>query len=236
MKKILAIVLALVMVFSFAACGKKDNGGKEVDYSAKSEGVMTYAEYAAAAVDDEVTVEVFVQDHQSWWDGKMTVYAADPDGAYFFYELKVDEADAEKFTPGTKIIVTGYTAEYAGEQEVAQGTFEFCEEGSGYIAEAVDATAWFGTEELEKHMNEYISVKAKFVSLSYKQSDYDKDIYVKVEVNGAEYDLCVENYLTGPDTEVYKTVEGLQAGDEVTLTGFNYWYNGPNMHITGCTK
>ncbi len=31
MKKVLAVVLALCMIFSFAACGKKDEGSKEKD-------------------------------------------------------------------------------------------------------------------------------------------------------------------------------------------------------------
>ena len=43
----------------------------------------------------------------------------------------------------------------------------------------------------------------------------------------------VESFLTGPDTEVYKTAEGLKAGDVVDLEGFLYWYNGANPHVTG---
>ena len=37
---------------------------------------MTYDEYMAAAVDDEVVVECFVQATQSWWEDKITIYAA----------------------------------------------------------------------------------------------------------------------------------------------------------------
>ena len=74
------------------------------------------------------------------------------------------------------------------------------------------------------------------VSLSYKDSEWDPDIYLTVSYNGAEYSFCVENYLNGPDTEVYKTVAALQAGDVIDVEGFAYWYEGINTHITAVTK
>ena len=88
MKKVLALICALSLVLALAACGSKDGASE-----AKSEGVMTYAEYAAAALDSEVTIEAYVQAHQSWWDDKVTVYAADKDGAYFMYNMACSEED-----------------------------------------------------------------------------------------------------------------------------------------------
>jgi hypothetical protein len=70
--------------------------------------VMTYEEYAAAELDSPVHIEAYVQATQSWWDNKITVYAADEDGAYFIYELACSEEDAAKLIPGTKIAVKGY--------------------------------------------------------------------------------------------------------------------------------
>ena len=217
-----------------------------VDYSAKSEGVMTYAEYAAAALDDEVTVEVFVQAHQSWWQDKVTVYAADPDGAYFIYELACSEEDAEKLVPGTKIKVNGYKAEWSGEVEIADATFEFCEEGSGYIAFPTDVTALLGTDDLELYMNDYVTFTGLTVAPS-KDADGNElpylynwdgsgepgnDLYFNVEVNGSVYTFTVESYLCGQDTEVYQAVEGLEIGEVINAMGFLYWYEGPNPHIT----
>ena len=46
----------------------------------------------------------------------------------------------------------------------------------------------------------------------------------------------MERYLTGPETEVYQTVGTLAAGDTVDVTGFIYWYEGVNTHITGIVK
>ena len=78
MKKIIALILAMMMVLALGACAKEGAGD---DINAKSEGVMTYAEYAAAALDAEVVIEAYVQATQSWWDNKITVYAQDKDGA-----------------------------------------------------------------------------------------------------------------------------------------------------------
>ena len=204
--------------------------------NAKSEGVMTYAEYEAAALDTEVVIEAYVQATQSWWDNKITVYAQDGDGAYFLYELQCAEADAAKLVPGTKIKVTGYKGEWAGEVEVMDGTFEFAGDGT-YVAVPVDATAWLGTDELVKHQNQLAVFKGMTVEgIEYKNGEPGDDIYVTLTYGDADYSFCVERYLTGPETEVYAAVGALQAGDVVDVTGFVYWYNGVNTHITAVTK
>ncbi len=232
MKKILAIALALVMVLGMAACAQEP----KFDPAAKSEGVMTYAEYEAAALQSAVVVECYVQAHQSWWDNKITVYAQDPDGAYFLYEMTCSEEDAAKLVPGTKIKVTGTKAEWSGEVEIVDCTFEIVTDGT-WIAEAFDATALLGTDELIKHQNKLAIFKGVTIeAIEYKNGEPGDDIYVTVGYNGASYDFCVERYLTDPDTEVYKAFATLAAGDKVDITGFIYWYNGVNTHITGVTK
>ena len=233
MKKIFALMLAMMMVFSLAACGNKEAAD---DINAKSEGVMTYAEYAAAALDAEVVIEAYVQATQSWWDNKITVYAQDKDGAYFLYEMACSEADAAKLVPGTKIKVTGYKGEWAGEVEIMDATFEFAGD-TKYIAEPVDATAWLGTDELIKHQNQLAVFKGMTVEgIEYKNGEPGDDIYVTVSKDGNKYDFCVERYLTAPDTEVYQAVGALAVGDKVDVTGFIYWYEGVNTHITGISK
>ena len=220
MKKLIAILLTLVAFAAFAVVGM-------------AEGVMTYADYAAAEMDTEVVIETYVQAHQSWWDNKITVYTQDQDGAYFLYELACSEEDAAKLVPGTKIRVTGYKGQWAGEIEVMDGTFEFVEGGDTFIAEALDVTALLGTEELIDHQNKFVSFKGMTVeAIEYKNGTPGDDIYVTVSLNGQSYSFCVEVYLTGPDTEVYKTVGELKAGDVVDIEGFLYWYEGVNTHIT----
>ncbi len=241
MKKFLAILLTLVLVFTFVACNNDEvvetpDDVNEVvfDPAAKGEGVMTYAEYAAAELEAPVVIEAYVQATQSWWDNKITVYAQDPDGAYFIYELACSEEDAAKLTKGTKIKVTGYKAEWAGEVEIIDATFEILE--GTWIAEATDATALLGTDELIANQNKFVSFKDMVVeNVTYKNNEPGDDIYVDLSYNGNIYNFCVEYYLTGSDTEVYKAVQALERGDRVDIEGFLYWYEGVNTHITNVT-
>ena len=245
MKKVIALLLVLVMTMAlFAGCAKKDNtpagttqtpaGTTEVPGTTSTPDVpvMTHEEYLAAALDSAVCVEFYVQGAQSWWDNKITVYGQDEVGGYFAYEMACTEADAAKLVPGTKIRVSGYKAEWSGEVEIVDATFEFIE-GDAYKAEALDVTDLLGTDDLVKHQNMLVVFKSVTIEkIEYKNGTPGDDIYVTVGYNGASYSFCVEMYLTGPDTEVYKAVGELQAGDVVDIEGFLYWYNGVNTHIT----
>lgn len=258
MKKFLAMLLALVMIMSFAACtndsdATEDTGKSQsaepstdpsTDPSSEPAGedevptvtVMSYEEFMAAEVDAKVCIESYIQANQAWWSddgqGKVTIYLQDATGAYFAYEVLCSEEDSAKLVPGTKVRITGDKAVWSGEVEIMNGTIEFLE-GDTFIAEATDVTALMGTAELEAEMNKLVTIKGlTFKALSYKDSEWDKDIYVTFALGENEYDFCVENYLTAPDTDLYKAVEALKEGDVVNVTGFLYWYEGPNTHIT----
>ena len=256
MKKIIALVLALVLVCGLVACGTApastptttEATTEKFDATAKSEGTMTYAEYAAAALDTEVTVECFVQACQGWWDNAITVYAQDPDGAYFMYKMACAEEDAAKLAPGTKIKVKGFKAEYKGEVEIIDCTFEIME--GNWTAEATDVTALLASEELINHQNKFVSIKGAKVVASKNGAGEEAaflynwdgsgaagdDLYFNIEVEGKTYNMCVESYLTADGTTTYDAVEALAIGDTVDLQGFLYWYDGANPHITGVTK
>ncbi len=228
MKKFVAMLMAMLMLLACTAIAEEAPA-----VEAKSEGVMTYAEYAAAEMDAEVVIECYVQATQSWWDNKITVYAADQEGAYFLYELACSEEDAAKMVPGAKIKVTGFKGAWAGEVEVMDATFEFVDGGINYIAEPVDLTAVLGTEELINYQNQLAVFKGMTVkAIEYKNGEPADDIYVTLTYGDADYSFCVERYLTAPDTEVYAAVGALKAGDVVDVTGFVYWYEGINTHIT----
>ena len=199
----------------------------------KPEGVMTYAEYIAAELETEVVIEAYVQATQSWWSNKITVYLQDRDGAYFAYEMACSEDDAKKLTPGTKIRVTGYKSEWAGEVEIIDCSFTFVEGGDTFVAEALDVTDFLGSDDLIKHQNEFVRFSSMtVVSIEYKNGEPGDDIYVTLSKNDTNYSFCVERYLTGPDTDVYKAVGELKAGDIIDVEGFLYWYEGVNPHIT----
>ena len=219
MKKLVSVVLLLVLVVSLASCGASQ-----------------YDSYLETALNEDVTVEVYVQAHQDWWDNKITVYAADKDGAYFLYEMACSEEDSKKLTPGTKIKVSGKKAEYKGEVEIMEATFEFLDAEDTYVAQAIDATALLGTDELINKMNQLCTFKGlTVVSVEYQGGEPGKDIYLTVSNGTAEFDFCVESYFTGPNSDVYKTVGALTAGQTVDIEGYLYWYDGPNPHITGVT-
>lgn len=247
MKKIALLLLVLAMAAACVACGSNGDAANDAA-DVKSEGVMTYEEYMAAALDEEVVIETYVQAKQSWWDNTATLYTQDKDGAYFLYNLACSEEDYEKLVPGTKIKVTGYKSEWAGEVEIMDGTFEI-EEGS-YIAEAEDVTALLASEELIDHQNKFVSFKGLTVEAAGQDENGNDlaflyawdgsgqqgdDLYFNVSLDGNTYTFTVESYLCDSTTDVYKAVEALNVGDVIDMEGFLYWYEGVNPHITSVT-
>ena len=205
---------------------------------------MTYAEYAAAELDSEVVIEAYVQGKQSWWRNsetgaeQATFYLQDEDGAYFCYDMPCSEEDYAKLTTGTKVRVTGYKAEWSGEVEIVDASFEILE--GNYIAPATDVTALLGTDALIEKQNMFVAFKGMTVESTalYKwdgSGQEGDDLYFNVSKDGNTYTFTVESYLTGKDTEVYQAVKNLKVGDVIDMEGFLYWYNGVNPHITGVT-
>lgn len=241
MKKLLVLLMVTVLGASCVACGAQGGADK------KSEGVMTYEEYAAADLDSEVVVETYVQAKQSWWQDTATVYTQDKDGAYFLYSMACSEADYEKLTPGTKIKVTGYKSEWAGEVEIIDATFEI--EDGNYVASATDLTGKLADENLVDYQNQLFAVKGLTVEPSYLEDGSEvaylynwdgsgedgSDLYFNVSDGTYTYSFTVESYLCGPGTDVYEAVKGLNIGDTIDVEGFLYWYEGVNPHITSVT-
>ncbi|MBR3770150.1 MAG: hypothetical protein IKL06_06405 [Lachnospiraceae bacterium] len=267
MKRLLALGLSLSLALSFTACA----GGNDAGNAANTENVvntevvesteevagtevvaddvavMTYEEYAAAELDSKVVVETYVQAKQSWWEDKATVYTQDENGAYFLYEMACSAEDYEKLTQGTKIRVTGYKAEWAGEVEIIDATFEILE--GNYVATATDVTELLGTEELINLQNQFVAFNGLTLEASKDADGNDvaflynwdgsgedgNDLYFNASVNGQTYTFTVESYLCDNTTEVYNTVKNLQIGDVIDMEGFLYWYEGVNPHITSVT-
>ena len=228
--------MVVVLALSFVACG--------VDPNEKSEGSMTHAEYVAAELDSEVTIEAFVQAKQAWWEkdgqGLATLYLQDGTGGYFVYELPCSEADYNKMTVGTKLKIKGFKSEWAGEVEIIDATFEILEDE--YVAEAKDVTDIFANaDELVKYQNMFATVKGLTVKSEAKYNwdgsgSVGNDLYIDLTLGDNDFTFVVESYLCDKDTAVYKAVDDLKAGDEVDVEGFIYWYEGVQVHITKITK
>ena len=230
MKKIISLALVLIMVFSLAACQNPTSNTGE-DIMTKSEGVMTWEEYNAAALNSEVVIEAYIQGKQSWWAkegvGRGTFYLQDGVGGYLAYELICTEEEYNTLTVGTKVRLTGYKAMWSGEVEVIDATFEILE--GYYVAEFVDVTNKLGKSEIVNYQNMKVAFKGlTVVSWNYQGGARGKDIYVTLSYNGTNYEFCVESYLTGPDSDLYKAVESLKEGDVVDVEGFAYWYDSQN--------
>jgi len=265
MKKLIALLLVLTMVFAMVGCSKTENNTETESESAASEteseiesesvesesktedekaAVMTYEEYMAADIDSLVCVETYVQAKQSWWEDKATVYTQNEEGAYFLYEMACSEEDYAKLTQGTKIKVTGYKSEWSGEIEIVDAAFEI--EDGNFIAEALDITDKLGSDDLVNFQNQFVSFTGMTVEAANDAGDaylykWDgsgedgDDLYFNVSVNGNTYSFTVESYLCDNTTDVYQAVKNLKVGDVIDMEGFLYWYEVVNPHITAVT-
>lgn len=261
MKKFFAIVMALALVVCcFAACGGNNGGETETTTEAteptepvtenvadteKGEGVMTYADYMAAAADTEVVVEAYVQGvAYSAEYGNASLYLADADGAYYVYRMTVTEEQAADLVVGTKLKVTGVKGEWSGEVEITDATFEI-EEGY-YVAEAKDITELLAAEELVDDMNKAVVAKGLTVAAkgqdeegndlaffySHDNSGEDgADLYFDVVLGENTYTLTVETDECAADSDVYAAVKALKVGDVIDVEGFLYWYEGAQIHV-----
>lgn len=264
MKKLLALLLALVMVFALVACGNTEEENDKTEETTttpqettgETEGettedtteevtepeetvtVMTYEEFVNAELDSEVTVEFAIQGTQTYSEeyGNTSVYGADENGGYFVYRWACTADDAAKMTTGTWVRVTGFKAEFAGQLEIVDvSAYEFIEK-EAYTVERTDVTAMFGTDELANYMTLPVAVEGAAVkAVEYKNGEEGNDIYLTVTIGEADYDFCVETDLTNSETDVYKTVAGLKEGDVISIEAYLYWYEGPNPHVTAVT-
>ena len=269
MKKIFALILAAALALSVIACGGQNEPSSEestttttaettteeadttteetTEETAPEVKVMSYDEYMAAAVDDEVVIEAYVQAKQGFWENSVTLYTQDIDGAYFIYQAPCTEEDYEKLTPGTKIRVTGRKAEWAGEIEITEGVLEILD------GESFTSNPFYG--------NDYLSDDSEYAGLLEKQNqrvqfvrmqvaarneegaaftygwdgsgEQGDDLYFNVvpAEGGPVLSMTVETNLCDKDSDVYKAVEALNVGDVIDIEAFNYWYEGPNPHV-----
>ena len=238
MKKALALVLVLALSFSlFAGL-----------VSAEEETVTTYEEYVAADVETKVTVETYVQAKESWWNDKASIHTQAPEGAYYLYEMPCTQEEYDLLVPGTKIRVTGFKGEWAGEVEITDiEKFEILE-AEPFVAEPVDVTAlWGDAEALNAYINQLVCFKgltvaakdengtACFYGWDNSGTREDADPYFDVTLNDVTTTFTVRRYLTDNTTDVFKAAEELKVGDVIDVVGFLYWYEGPQPHVTAIT-
>ena len=196
MKKIIALLLALVMVFALVACGgtkapeadtNTETGADANTDAAAGESVegevagdaaeedaveevvvMTHDEYIAAELDTQVVVETYVQAKQGWWE-------KDGVGVATIY---TQDKEGAYFIYEMPISQDDYNKLTAGTKIKVKG---FKGEWAGeveimdgtfeildgnWVATATEANAWLGTDELIKHQNEFVSFKGATIVAS----------------------------------------------------------------------
>ena len=205
----------------------------------KATDILTYAEFVAAEKDDEVTIAGYVQGKQAWWDNKATVYLQDENGAYFLYELGcTQEQYNTDLAIGNHIKVTGIKGEWAGMVEVLGQ-----QSGSEAVYSVLPGNKVFNAKPQEALNNDALillsSQKVSFSNLTVVKVDLPesdgKDIYFDVTDGTTTLTFAVESYLTDKNTDVYKTVLSLKAGDKINCEGFMYVYYNAQLHTTSVT-
>lgn len=269
MKKQIAMLLLLTMIPIFAACARTDTSTKTqvpsdepsaseeetavvvTEPSAPLTDYMNHGEFMSAPLDTEVTVETYVQASERWWDGKVTLYCQNPEGAYYLYNLACPEDEAAKFVPGIRVRATGIKAQWNGNTEIIDGTVSLAEADHGYIAEAADMTPLLGTEALAAEVNRLGVFKGMTVAPStnadgkeaaflYKEDGSGKqgdDLYFHL-TDGTSVIRCRVNvHMLGCDADsaLYKAVQALKLHSKVDAEGFLFRNNSILLHITSLT-
>ena len=236
MKKFL---LALILCFVLVGCNTPEEKNP----------AMSYEEYIAAEMDSTVTIEAYIQAKQGWWDNKAVLYLQDNDGAYFVYNLAcTEEQYNNELANGNLIRVTGVKGQWAGEIEIlgdqagAEATWELVSTEKK-IYTATNVNSLLGKDELIEKQNMFVSLTGLQVvaqadgtsAFYYKWDNSGKqgdDVYVSFSNGTVTITCCVESYLCGKNTDVYKACESLKVGDTVDIEGFLYWYEGAQPHLT----
>ncbi len=216
MKKLIAMLLALVMVMALAACTPAEKTPEttqaapettEATTEATEEAteaatqpsgeVMTYEQYAAAELKTPVVIESCIQAVESWWDGVMHLYLQDEVGAYYVYNLACTEEESKALVPGVTVRISGYKDAWSGEVEIIDATYEIVEGATPVTVEATDATKVFGSEKLADLMNYKVLFQGLTVAASKDANGNEAAFLYKWDGSGSQGDDLYFNVAIG---------------------------------------
>ena len=213
--------------------------------------VLSYDEYIAAEVGSEVTIEAYITGRTTWYNNAASFYLADDNGGYYVYNLPCTEEEYASLLIHKKLQVTGAKAEWKGEVEIncqtatENGGWQLCD-GEDFNPSSTNITS-IAKEALDNYKNQ--SVKA--LGLTVTKAPYTNfedftlepkagvDVYFEVKDDaGNESTFVVEAYLENSQygSDVYNAVCALNVGDRIDLEGFVYYWENPQLQVTGLTK
>lgn len=242
-KRMMAVGLILALCFSFASCGKA-NTVETVPMLVTDGSTLTYNEFLATNYEEQVTVAGYVQ-------AKM-IYATDrantslfvkdqtSDSCYFIFNAMMSQETYNSITEGTPVKITGTKTIFSNEVEIANATVEVLN-GTPYVANPLDITTIFSSS-----ASDYINRKIQLTGFTvvpfedgstfhfgYSGNGSNGDaIYFQASKDGITYMFVVNQYLTDSSTSVYTAVQGLTAGQTITIQGYMYFYEDPLVMVT----
>ena len=210
-------------------------------------GVMSFQAFLAAEDDSPVTVEGYVQAKEARRDGCCGLYMQNEEGAYYLSRLRCSQQEYDTLKTGRKIRVNGYKSHWNDAIEISDASFTLLE--GNLIAEAEDVTALIGSDALRRHQNEKVAFSGMTVevmpdghSVWYRgwdntaPAEEDSELWFRASSAGTVCDFTIKPSLCENRDEVLETLQQLQAGDRVDLTGFLRFYNGALPRITAITQ
>ena len=227
-----------VKTYTCSACGYQ----KEEQIERLATNVMSYDDFMMAEINDDVIIESYVQDFESFYNGKQTIYLADDEGAYFGYELTISEEDSNRLQPGMKLYIEGQKLEYRGQIEIGNTTVVEIIEGEdplirGSFEVTEDLSDEYAVSDLQGRL---IEVVAKLLPSGEEGKPYllgwndsgelnKADLYLNIEVNDNTFTWNVRRYLRNANTDVYKAVAALtkdNIGSYYNISAYVYIYDG----------
>ena len=210
-------------------------------------GVMRFQEFLAAEDDSPVTVEGYVQAKEARRDGCCSLYMQNEEGAYYLSRMRCSQEEYESLKTGRKIRVKGYKAHWNDAIEISDASFSLME--GNLITEAADVTALIGSDALIQHQNEKAVFRGMTVELmpdghsvwyrgwdNTASAEEDSELWFRASSAGTVCVFTIKPSLCENSDEVIETLQQLQAGDRVDLTGFLRFYNGVLPRITANTR
>lgn len=208
--------------------------------------IMSYPSFLEAEEDSPVTIEAYVQAKEALRNGYCCLYVQNEEGAFYLPRMHCSQEEFDSLEIGRKIRVNGYKSHWNDSLEISDATIQMID--GSWIAEAKNVTSLIGTEELIQHQNEKVCFHGMTVetmpdghSVWYSGWDNtapegeDSELYFRASHEGTICDFTVKPSLCQNVQDVLHTLQALQSGDTVDLTGFLRFYNGALPRITEIT-